>query len=784
MWKDQAKTCINNGFNLIALRHKDKRPLQAGKWEKQLLSHTSIDNLPLCGFGMVCGIGKHPIYAFDVDSKDAKTSETFMEGFELNYGTPHIRIGQKPKFLIPFRMKQTGIKKKKTPDSQQGHLDILGDGQYFVAYNIHPVTKEEYTWSKPPHEFKAEELPLLSEKDVEYLFELFTEQTTPIIKQKTKKPVKEWNNVGNRQYTNREITAFLSCFNEEFYNGTHDEWIPIVMAVHHETRGSNKGKEIARRWSKQGSTYNEENFNYKWDTFDFEEIGDKDKKRSTFASLFYHHKNLIPNGLLADRFCDSYNKALFSICKRGQFLYTADTKEWYKKDKNNRYIWKITNDKIAGYVMEFLTSIAEDAFDICEEYEDDKGNKKKSRELFFKAYNKRNVTEQSRAKSTANAIESKSLFNITSDKLDNSLRYIGEKDGITDLETGQKIIPKEELYITKSTNTPFVEGKPSKEFIKLVSTYFEHEEVMHFFARIVGMALYGGNEAQKIVNLLGVGNSGKSTLIKLLQHAFGDDYIAHLQFTDIMSAFEGDSGGPSPSIINAFGSRIAVINETNEHAPLNEAIVKAITGGDTLASRLLYSNAMIRKKASFTPFITTNKFPLIRSIDNSIWRRIVVIPFNREIANVDPTVERKLPTYALEAKKWFLQGLRDYLQRGHDLAIPEICLKAVDACRTDLDTYKTWIEECCEIGNEYYEEIAVLTESYNNYLKTEEKSRHSVQSRTFSRNLKTKGFEQDSKCTKTDNQWKTKRVIKGLKLRSTFESIDEEPSNVLPFPKS
>lgn len=139
---------------------------------------------------------------------------------------------------------------------------------------------------------------------------------------------------------------------------------------------------------------------------------------------------------------------------------------------------------------------------------------------------------------------------------------------------------------------------------------------MNFFVRCVGMALLGGNEAHKIVNLLGVGRSGKSTLIKLLQYAFGMQYITHLQFKDIMSAYEGDVGTPSPSLINAFGSRIAVINETNERSPLNEAMVKAITGGDTIATRLLYSNNIIRKKAGFTPFIVTNKSLFIRSTDD------------------------------------------------------------------------------------------------------------------------------------------------------------------------
>ncbi|WP_081028817.1 phage/plasmid primase, P4 family, partial [Candidatus Liberibacter solanacearum] len=585
----------------------------------------------------------------------------------------------------------------------------------------------------------------------------------------------------NRQYTNREITAFLSCFGEEFTNGTHDEWIPVVMAVHHETRGSNKGKELARRWSKRGSSYDEENFNYKWSTFDCEEEGDSEKKRSTFASLFYHHRKLIPDGLLEERFSDAYNKAMFSSFKSGHFLYASDTKAWYKKDKTNRYIWRITDDKIAGYIMDFLVSMKKDAFDLCEEIENKDGTKKNPRALYLKAYTKRNACEQSRSKSTANAIEAKSPFHLSSEIFDANLRYIGEQDGILDMETGQRIIPTEELYITKSTGTPFVEGEPSQEFMSLVSQYFESEEVMSFFTRCVGMALLGGNEAHKIINLLGIGRSGKSTLIKLLQYAFGMQYIAHLQFKDIMSAYEGDAGTPSPSIISAFGSRIAVVNETNEYAPLNEAVVKAITGGDTIATRLLYSNKMVRKKASFAPFIVTNKPLFIRSTDDSIWERLVIIPFKKRVCVIDPTLEGRLKEYALDAKKWFLKGVRDYIDRGHQLDLPESCLKAVEEERYDLDTAQKWIDDYCELGEEFFEKSSTLTESYNNYLREEEKSRLSIKKGTLTKKLTQKGFITERGNEGNGSNRRRITIIKGIRLKPAFEAIEDEPSNVIDF---
>ncbi|XCE19625.1 phage/plasmid primase, P4 family (plasmid) [Candidatus Liberibacter asiaticus] len=783
-WKEQAKQAIHNGFKLIPLRLGDKRPQRLGKWEEQLLSSEKIDKLPACGFGFVCGVGEQPLYAFDIDSKDEKTANTFKDTFEILHGTPIVRIGQKPKILIPFRMNKEGIKKKKTTESTQGHLDILGCGQYFVAYNIHPKTKKEYTWTTPPHRFKVEDTPLLSEEDVEYLFKFFQEITVPLVKDKKSIiPSKTWTNNNNRQYTNREITAFLSCFGEEFYNGSHDEWIPVVMAVHHETRGSSKGKEIARRWSKQGSTYDEENFNYKWDTFDFEEIGDTAKKRSTFTSLFYHHGKLIPKGLLASRFSDAYNKAMFSIYKKGHFLYTADTKAWYKKDKNNVYIWSLTLDKITASIMNFLVSMKEDVFDLSEEPEDNNKNSKSPRFWFNTDYRRQNVEENSKAKSTAQSLEAGSIFSITSDLLDSSSRFLGEQDGILDLETGQKVKPTKELYITKSTGTPFVEGEPSQEFLDLVSGYFESEEVMDYFTRCVGMALLGGNKAQRFIHIRGVGGSGKSTLMNLIKYAFGNQYVINAEASDIMQNRPPEAGKANPSLIRLMGSRVVIISETNENDEINAAKIKQMTGGDCMTARLNYGNTYSESPASFTPFIVSNKHLFVRNPDDAWWRRYIVIPFDKPIANRDASFAQKLETkYALEAKKWFLKGVKAYISKGLDVDIPEVCLKAKEEERQGTDTYQAWIDDCCDIGENLWEESHSLAKSYSEYREQElNYDRKRISTRTVALNLKQKGFKAGRQWEKPrPNRGRYLRVIEGLKLKPAFESVDDN-NNIIDF---
>ncbi|RPD37176.1 DNA primase, partial [Candidatus Liberibacter solanacearum] len=642
-------------------------------------------------------------------------------------------------------------------------------------------------------------LPLLSEEDVEHLFNFFKESTTPVVRAKKEiTPVVKGKNNNNRRYTNREITAFLSCFGEEFTNGTHDDWIPIVMAVHHETRGSNEGKELARRWSKQGSTYDEENFNYKWSTFVLPEEMSEDeqkKKCSTFASLFKNHRKLIPDGLLCDRFSDAYNKALFAICNHGNFFYVESLGGWFVRKK---HLWELcngSNELMLSRVHRFLIGCRESGKDLEDWSEEKKIQarqiakatgmplKKSPRDQFYASFKVEKVEGTAKAKSSLNLLEASGLFRIEANKVDSNTRYIADIDGILDLETGQQITPKEELYITKSTGTSFVTGKPSQEFMDLVSSYFESEEVMYFFLRCVGMALLGGNKAQRFIHIRGVGGSGKSTLMNLIKFAFGNQYVMNAEASDIMQNRPPEAGKANPSIIRLMGSRIVIISETNENDELNAARIKQMTGGDGITARLNYGNIYKEETASFTPFIVSNKPLFVRNPDDAWWRRYIVIPFDKPIANRDATFAQKLETeYALEAKKWFMEGIKAYIRIGLDVNIPEVCKKAKEEDLYGLNPYQQWIDDCCEVGNDCCEEKSILARSYSEYCERElNLGRKTISTRTVTINLRQRGFYDDVRRLKNNGEWKTKRVILGLKLKPAFEDIEDDTNNVIDF---
>src|SRR6516165_4155493 len=89
--------------------------------------------------------------AVDIDVRDAEVADRIELVLRAAFPDARllVRIGMPPKRLIPFRC-TTPFKKIavsfKSPDGTVHKVEVLGDGQQFVADGMHPDTGKPYTW--------------------------------------------------------------------------------------------------------------------------------------------------------------------------------------------------------------------------------------------------------------------------------------------------------------------------------------------------------------------------------------------------------------------------------------------------------------------------------------------------------------------------------------------------------------------------------------------------------------------------------------------------------------
>lgn len=157
------KLLVSNGFWPVPI--KGKRPRITG-WttfrpelhqiEGQARSHADHP-----GTGIICG----EVVAIDIDAPDAEAAAHLTAMADRLPGADRAlrRVGRAPKLLLMFRA--TEVRKKiSTAEYLVGEhkcqVEILGSGQQFAAFGIHPDTGMPYQWlTQSPIDVHFEDLP-------------------------------------------------------------------------------------------------------------------------------------------------------------------------------------------------------------------------------------------------------------------------------------------------------------------------------------------------------------------------------------------------------------------------------------------------------------------------------------------------------------------------------------------------------------------------------------------------------------------------------------------------
>lgn len=246
--------------------------------------------------------------AVDIDCMD-ETASAYMRSYvESNIGFAPARIGRAPKTLLLFRADEpfTKVKSHSWLDEwgNKNAVEILGAGQQFVAFGIHPGTKKPYTWTgvdSPLNMHAAIDLENITLVDARRIVDEFDRYAAE----------QEWEKIqpGDLNYEPPQRGKLVSGRpDDDNVDGEVDEedwvdaddardkwegsyedfdalidelppaedysaWFPVIAAIKDAEREPDEFKEIARDWSAKASNYDEDAFEDKWDRGNFRRTG-------------------------------------------------------------------------------------------------------------------------------------------------------------------------------------------------------------------------------------------------------------------------------------------------------------------------------------------------------------------------------------------------------------------------------------------------------------------------------------------------------------------------------
>jgi putative DNA primase/helicase len=222
---------------------------------------------------------------------------------------------------------------------------------------------------------------------------------------------------------------------------------------------------------------------------------------------------------------------------------------------------------------------------------------------------------------------------VSHNKLDQQKMHLVAKNGTIDLETGQRITSRREHCATKALDIEYDPAAECPTWERFILEIMDGDkEMARYLQKCVGYTLTGLTTEQCMFFLFGAGKNGKTLLVEVLRELLKPFWMK-IPAESLMAKRNGDGGIPN-DIARLPGVRMAVSQETEEGRRWNEAKVKDLAGGDTLTARFM--------RAEWFDFEPTHKLwmygnhkPQIKGTDDGIWRRLRVIPFNRQFLGPD-----------------------------------------------------------------------------------------------------------------------------------------------------
>lgn len=308
---------------------------------------------------------------------------------------------------------------------------------------------------------------------------------------------------------------------------------------------------------------------------------------------------------------------------------------------------------------------------------------------------------------------------MSHEELDKDAYLLNCLNGTVDLRTGELRPHESRDYITKQTHVAYDPAAECPKYEKTVREIFGGDEAMvSYWDRVCGYCATSAVNQQEWYLLYGTGSNGKSLLMGALKSALGD----YQQAAPASLMIQEKSGSATNDQVRLRGARLTVAVETGDGKRLNEAKVKALTGGDIIVARYLRQE-FIEFKPTHKIMLLTNHKPQVPESSEGTWRRIRLIPFTRTWYKpedgrqpvMDRTLEATLPLEGAGILARIVRGAVEMLTAG--MQPPASVLAATDEYRSEQDMLGQFIADRTEVmpkskisAQQLYGQYALWTE--------------------------------------------------------------------------
>lgn len=203
-----------------------------------------------------------------------------------------------------------------------------------------------------------------------------------------------------------------------------------------------------------------------------------------------------------------------------------------------------------------------------------------------------------------------------------------------------------------------------------------------------GYLLTNSNDLQRFLVLEGEGGNGKTVFFAAMTAMLGQDNVSHVPVENFGGRFD---------LGITLGKAANISGDVGEIESIAEGILKQFTGGDVMMFDRK-NKLPISARPTAKLMASWNVRPRIKDRSRGLWRRMLVVPFNREIPP-----DRKV--YGMDNADWWVRqgeapgilmwaivGL-DRLKQQGTFTMPEVSMKALQEYREDSNPAMRFLRE-------------------------------------------------------------------------------------------
>lgn len=391
------------------------------------------------------------------------------------------------------------------------------------------------------------------------------------------------------------------------------------------------------------------------------------------------------------------NKVIYVTERKAFFVYTG--KRW-ELDTEDLKVHELAKD-FALAMMNYFKEIAQENDEILK---------------YYSSYCRR----ERRVKLIQDA---KSINPVSFEIFDRQPYLFNCQNCTVDLVTGNAHEHSADDYLSMISNVEYVQGAKSPEFEKFVNEVMEgNQEMIDYLKRSLGYSLSAATFQECFFITYGnTTRNGKGTLNSVMVHLLGD-YAKSANYESFANKKYASSGTTaSEDIARLSGARYVAVSEPAEGMVLDAALIKKLSGNDTLTARNLYEKSF-EFVAAFKIWINTNHLPIIRDLSVFDSERLQLFSFNRHFAPDEQDRGLKARLTSKEnisgAFNWCMEGFQLMAAEG-GIKMPKSIRKEIDAYRDDNDIITEFLADCFvdDYDASHTEKFSAVYRLYSNWCK-------------------------------------------------------------------